>query len=112
MTNSKPLSLEPAKACLCHTPMAGEVSQLLGGLANELRLLVVALLREVDEMHVNDIVERLEVNRIVLSRHLSRLRDMDVVTTRRHHNRIYYTLNHEKAGRIVAALGLDLAPLV
>lgn len=112
MTNPRRQSSERGKACLCHTQMAGEVSQLLGGLANEQRLLVVALLREVDEMHVNDIVTRLGVNRIVLSRHLGRLRELDVVSTRRHHNRIYYALNHEKAGRIVAALGLDLATLV
>ena len=97
--------------CLCHPQMAREVTQLLGALANMQRLMVVALLREVDEMHVSDMAGKLGVNRASLSRHLGHLRELAVVTTRRHHNRVYYTLDHDKAAQIVGALGLDLAPI-
>lgn len=101
---------KPSGACLCRTNMAGEVSELLGALANEQRLMVVALLREAGEMHVNDLAANLGVQRASLSRHLARLRELAVVTTRRHHNRIYYALNHKKAEQIVDALGIRFSP--
>lgn len=90
--------------------MAGEVSKLLGALANEQRLMIVALLRETGEMHVKEIAQQLGVQRSSLSRHLSRLRELAVVRTRRNHNRVYYSLDHDKAARIITALGLVLAP--
>ncbi len=103
-----PPILADEQLCLCQTQRADEVSALLGALANQQRLMVVALLLESGEMHVNDIVDQLGGSRTALSRHLARLRELSVVTTRRHHNRIYYTLNHDKAARIVNALGIAL----
>ncbi len=93
-------------ACLCRHNMAGEVSHLLGGLAHYQRLMVVALLHDGAELHVNEMVEQLGVNRAALSRHLAKLRALKVVTTRRHRNRIYYALAHDKAATIVGALRL------
>lgn len=114
--DAEPLSVCPAPGqeetgdpCLCKTGMAGEVSRLLGALANDQRLMVIALLSEVEEMHVNDMVARLNVNRVSLSRHLARLRNLGAVTTRRHHNRVYYALNPGHAADIVAALKLGHA---
>ncbi len=95
-----------SKACLCRHNMADEVSHLLGGLAHYQRLMVVTLLGDVKEMHVNEMVDKLNVNRAALSRHLAKLRAMKIVKTRRRHNRIYYALAHDKAVKIVSALRL------
>lgn len=104
MTEDKPHGF-----CLCQTSMAEEASQLLGDLANSQRLMVVALLHEQGEMHVNEMVEQLGVNRAALSRQLSRLREQSLVTTRRKHNRIYYSLDHAKAAAIVQSLSVMLS---
>ncbi|MFC1672648.1 ArsR/SmtB family transcription factor [Pseudomonadota bacterium] len=101
---------KPHRFCLCHTDMAEEASQLLGDLANSQRLMVVALLHDQGEMHVNEMVEKLGVNRAALSRQLGRLRDQALVTTRRKHNRIYYSLDHAKAAAIVQSLSVMLSP--
>lgn len=97
---------EQDEVCLCQSNMAEEVSALLSGLAHKERLMVVALLLDSREMHVNEMVEQLGVNRTALSRHLARLREMSVVSTRRDHNRIFYSLSHNKAARVIGALGL------
>jgi len=95
----------PQKQCLCHSNMAEEASQLLGDLANAERLMIVALLHEVGEMHVNAMVEILGANRASLSRQLGRLREQSIVTTRRKHNRIYYALSHSKAAELIKTIG-------
>jgi len=92
------------KHCLCRPNMAEEASQLLSALANAERLMIVTLLHETGEMHVNAIVEILGANRASLSRQLARLRDQSIVTTRRKHNRIYYALNHSKAAALIKTI--------
>lgn len=87
--------------CICRTGKAGEISDLLAALANEQRLMVVALLREVGEMSVGDMASNLGVNRAALSRHLARLRDLSLVTTHRRGNRVFYALDHEHAPRLL-----------
>ncbi|MBL4614346.1 MAG: helix-turn-helix transcriptional regulator [Magnetovibrio sp.] len=90
--------------------MAEEASELLGELANTERLMIIALLHELGEMHVNEMVETLGANRASLSRHLGRLRDQLMVTTRRKHNRIYYALNLPKAAGLIKIIGTLMAP--
>lgn len=92
--------------CVCKTGKAEEISELLAALANEQRLMVVALLREVGEMNVGDMAVHLGVNRAGLSRHLSRLRKLSVVTTHRRANRIYYALDHENAPRLLHVIDI------
>lgn len=87
--------------CLCRSDLAGEASALLSELANSERLMIVTLLHELGEMHVNGMVEKLGAPRASLSRHLGRLRDQSIVTTRRKHNRIYYALSHAKTAALV-----------
>lgn len=93
------------KQCLCRPNLAEEASQLLSDLANPERLMIIALLHELGEMHVNDIVEKLGANRASLSRQLGRLREQSIVTTRRKHNRIYYSLSHNKAAELIKTIG-------
>lgn len=92
------------RRCLCRSHIAEKATALLGELANAERLMIVALLHELGEMHVNEIVTALGANRASLSRHLGRLREQSIVTTRRRHNRIYYALSHHKAGEMIKTL--------
>lgn len=98
------------KQCLCRANLAEEACELLGELANSERLMIVALLHELGEMHVNEMVKTLGANRASLSRQLGRLREQSIVTTRRKHNRIYYALNHPKAGELIKVLGTVMKP--
>lgn len=95
--------------CLCHSAMAGEVAALLRGLAHEQRLMIVALLLEWGEMNIATLVENLGTDRAALTRHLNTLHTLGVITTRRHHNRIYYTLSHDKVRHIITTLGLSFS---
>ena len=95
----------PNKDCLCRPNLAEEACQLLSDLANTDRLMIVALLHELGEMHVNDMVAKLGANRASLSRQLGRLREQSIVTTRRKHNRIYYALSHGKAAALIKTIG-------
>lgn len=97
------------KACLCRANMAGEASELLGELANSERLMLVALLHEAGELHVNEMVELLGANRASISRHLGRLREQSIVTAQRKSNRVYYRLNHDKTIEMLKTLGLTVA---
>jgi len=90
--------------------MAEEASDLLGELANPERLMVVALLHEMGEMNVTEMVNTLGVNRVSLSRQLARLREQDMVTTRRKHNHVYYQINHPQASKLIKILGVLLKP--
>jgi len=91
--------------CLCRQNLIEEASGLLGDLANPERLQIVALLHEMGEMHVNEMVETLGANRASLSRQLGRLREQSMVSTRRKHNRIYYALCHVKAAELIKTIG-------
>lgn len=103
-------NLAPKRQCLCRANMAEEASMLLSELANSERLMIVALLHEVGEMHVNEMVETLGANRASLSRHLGRMREQSIVTARRIHNRMYYTLNNAKAAELIKAIGNVMEP--
>ncbi|MCW8916206.1 MAG: metalloregulator ArsR/SmtB family transcription factor [Magnetovibrio sp.] len=89
---------------LCNTNMAEEASDLLTELSNPERLMIITLLHEKGELHVNEIVELLGANRPSLSRHLGRLREQCLVTTRRKHNRVYYTLDKTKSDHLIRVL--------
>jgi len=98
--------------CLCRAHLVKEACGLLGGLANAERLMIVALLNELGELHVNEMVDKLGANRASLSRQLGHLRDQSVVTTRRKHNRIYYTLDHTRTAALIKTLNtvMGVAP--
>ncbi len=91
--------------CLCGVDMAEEASDLLTELSNPERLMIISLLHEMGELHVSEIVELLGANRASLSRHLGRLREQCLVTTRRKHNKVYYTLDKTKSDRLIQVLG-------
>lgn len=65
---------------------------LLSALANSKRVEIISYLLE-GEMSVNDIAERVSLSQSALSQHLAKLRNMDLVQTRRDRQMIFYSCN-------------------
>jgi DNA-binding transcriptional ArsR family regulator len=82
---------------------ADTAAQLLKMLANGQRLRVLCLLVE-GELSVGQINERVDLSQSALSQHLAKLRDEELVATRREAQTIYYRLSSGPAGQILAAL--------
>jgi len=70
---------------------AGEASELLKALANEQRLLILCHLSE-GELAVGELLERLALGQSALSQHLAKLREAELVQTRREAQAVYYRL--------------------
>ena len=82
---------------------ADTAAQLLKMLANGQRLRVLCLLVE-GELSVGQINERVDLSQSALSQHLAKLREEELVATRREAQTIYYRLSSGPAGQILASL--------
>ena len=78
-------------------------SNLLRLLSNEQRLALLCHIGE-KEASVGDLAETLNLSQSALSQHLARLKDADIVTTRRDHNKVYYQLASKEAATIIRSL--------
>jgi DNA-binding transcriptional ArsR family regulator len=72
-------------------------------LGDEQRLRILALLRE-GELYAQEIVERTGLHQSVVSRHLSFLRAVGLVTSRRQNTMKYFSLNPEMGARLREAV--------
>lgn len=90
---------------------ADDAACLLRVLANEQRLRILCLL-VVGELTVGQINDRLpELSQSALSQHLARLRDENMVSTRREAQSVWYSLPDGPAQAIIATLhGIYCAP--
>jgi DNA-binding transcriptional ArsR family regulator len=82
---------------------ADTAAQLLKMLANGQRLRVLCLLVE-GELSVGQINERVALSQSALSQHLAKLREEELVATRREAQTIYYSLSSGPAKSLLAAL--------
>lgn len=82
---------------------ADTAAQLLKMLANGQRLRVLCLLVE-GELSVGQINERVDLSQSALSQHLAKLREEDLVATRREAQTIYYSLSSGPTKHILASL--------
>lgn len=76
---------------------------MLKALSNENRLLILCHLGN-GEMSVGQIQQVIGLSQSALSQHLARLRQDDLVKTRRVSQTIYYSLKGEAASRIIQVL--------
>jgi DNA-binding transcriptional ArsR family regulator len=83
---------------------AGDAAQLLKLLANETRLLILCRLVAEREMSAGAIVEALGLGQSAVSQHLAKLRDDDLVATRRDGQTIHYRIADQNVARIIAVL--------
>jgi len=83
---------------------AGEAARLLRLLAHEKRLLVLCHLAGGGEMNVTEMVGAVGLSQSALSQHLARLREDQLVATRREAQTIWYRLADPKAARLLEVL--------
>ena len=82
---------------------AGEAEAMLSLMANRHRLLVMCSLID-GEKTVTQLLDKSTLSQSALSQHLGKLREADLVTTRRSGQKIYYTLASEAAQRLIETL--------
>mgnify|MGYP001812499283 CR=1 FL=1 len=82
---------------------AGDAVNLLKGLANESRLMIMCVLSE-GEISVGQLNERIQLSQSALSQHLAVLREQELVRTRRESQTIYYSLSDTAAMNIIELL--------
>lgn len=100
-----PFDIPPAQ----FAAKAGEAAALLKTLAHEARLMVLCQL--VDGEHsVGALQELSGLSQSALSQHLARLREEDLVATRREAQTIYYRLADPKAARVLETLAAIYCP--
>lgn len=91
-------------------PRADEAAELLAAMANPKRLLILCNLLD-EELSVNELVARVDLAQSPLSQHLSKLRAMKLVTTRREGQMVLYRLASDGVARVLATLhGIYCAP--
>jgi DNA-binding transcriptional ArsR family regulator len=82
---------------------AGDAVNLLKGLANESRLMIMCVLSE-GEVSVGQLNQRIQLSQSALSQHLAVLRDQGLVQTRRESQTIYYRLADTAAMAVIELL--------
>ncbi|NVK41685.1 MAG: winged helix-turn-helix transcriptional regulator [Oceanospirillaceae bacterium] len=82
---------------------AAEAARLMRALSNENRLLILCYLQG-REMSVGELNRSLELSQSALSQHLAILRNDGLVKTRRESQTIYYSLQGDRATRVIETL--------
>jgi DNA-binding transcriptional ArsR family regulator len=91
-------------------PRADEAAELLAAMANPKRLLIMCHLLD-EELSVGELSERVELAQSPLSQHLSKLRALRLVATRRDGQMIKYRLASPGVASILTTLhGIYCAP--
>jgi DNA-binding transcriptional ArsR family regulator len=85
------------------TPKAAEAESFLKALANRHRLMVLCELHK-GEMSVTQIQEAVGLRQSALSQHLARLREDNLVKTRRSSQTIFYSLANDNVSRVIGLL--------
>lgn len=85
------------------TSRSEEVADLLKVLANSHRLLILCELNG-GERSVSELESVVPLSQSALSQHLAKLREHNVVTTRREAQTIYYALSDKRVRRVMATL--------
>jgi len=92
-------------------PRADEAAELLAAMSNPKRLLILCNLLA-GELSVNELAARVDLAQSPLSQHLSRLRAMKLVATRRDGQMVVYRLASEGVARVLETLhGIYCAPV-
>lgn len=91
-------------------PRADEAAELLAAMANPKRLLILCHLLG-EELSVGELSERVALAQSPLSQHLSKLRALKLVATRRDGQMILYRLASESVASVLTTLhGIYCAP--
>ena len=83
---------------------ANQVAEVLQTLANGRRLFVLCQLQELGEANVTTLAAAARLSQSALSQHLAKLREQEIVSTRREAQTIYYRLDDPAAIRMLDTL--------
>jgi ArsR family transcriptional regulator len=83
---------------------AAEAAELLKAMANGPRLLVLCHLAESGELSVGNLATRVGLGQSALSQHLAKLREQNLVTTRKAAQTVFYSIRDPKALQVLALL--------
>lgn len=78
----------------CHAVDMSKASSMLKALSNERRLQILCQLLE-GERCVHELEKHIRISQSALSQHLAKLRQADLVTTRRNAQTIYYSIKDD-----------------
>ena len=98
--NARDSNSSPAADMQLH---AADAAGLMKALGNESRLMILCLLAE-GERSVSDLNSIVPLSQSALSQQLARLRQQDLVKTRRESQTIFYSLNEGPADRVINLL--------
>lgn len=91
-------------------PRADEAAELLAAMSNPKRLLILCNLLN-EELSVNELAARVDLSQSPLSQHLSKLRALKLVATRREGQMVLYRLASDGVARVLETLhGIYCAP--
>ena len=82
---------------------AKEVTGILKQLSNPYRLMILCCLSE-SELTVGDLNQRIDLSQSALSQHLAKLRESNIVTTRRESQTILYRIANPKIADLLVVL--------
>ena len=83
---------------------AGEAAQLLKLIANERRLLILCQLAEAGEAAVGALADEVGLSQSALSQHLAKMREENIVASRREAQTMFYRIADRKVARLLALL--------
>lgn len=83
---------------------ASQAADMLKALSNEQRLLILCYLVSAGELSVSALGKRMELSQSALSQHLARLREQEIVTTRREAQTLFYRVCDSGATQILELL--------
>lgn len=84
-------------------PKAAGAAALLSGLANPHRLMILCALVE-GERNVGALIAATGIAPTSMSQHLNKLKDEGIVTARRAHRTLFYSITHPAARDLMAVL--------
>jgi len=82
---------------------AQEVAGILKQLSNPYRLMILCCLSD-NELTVGDLNQRIDLSQSALSQHLAKLRENNIVTTRRESQTIFYRISSPKIEDLLRVL--------
>lgn len=88
---------------------AASAAELLKGIANEHRLMVLCQLVD-GERSAGELLAGSTLSQSALSQHLSKLRDQGLVTTRRERQSIFYSIANPAVSRVMETLAEIFCP--
>jgi len=83
---------------------ASEAASLLKLLANENRLLILCRLAQAGEVSVSDLAEAVGLSQSALSQHLAKMREEELLATRRVAQAVFYRIADPNAARLLSVL--------